>query len=276
MTPAPAADLAARCRPARLVAVVNATPDSFSDGGSCLDPGAAAAHATAHAEAGADALDLGGESTRPGAEPVSAAEELARVLPALRAIRAAGIRLPITVDTAKGAVARAALDAGADGINDVTGGSDPDLLAACAAARCPLVLMHSRGTPKTMQADPRYGGDEAGAVAAALLAARDRAVAAGVAPERIVLDPGIGFAKTAGHNLELLRALPRFDALGHALLVGLSRKRFLGALAGEPDPARRDGLSHLLHAFIAPWCDWLRVHDPAGARAALALAAERP
>ncbi len=258
------------------MAVLNATPDSFSDGGAWGDPGRAAARAAALAEAGAEALDLGGESTRPGAEPVPAGEELARVLPVLRAIRAAGVRLPVTVDTAKGTVARAALDAGADGINDVTGGSDPELLAACAAAGCPLVLMHSRGTPRTMQADPRYGGDEAGAVAAALAACRDRAVAAGVLPARIILDPGIGFAKTAGHNLELLRALPRLDTLGHALLVGLSRKRFLGALAGEPDPARRDGLSHLLHALIAPWCDWLRVHDPAGARAALALAAERP
>ncbi|MFM2089630.1 MAG: hypothetical protein RLZZ127_119 [Planctomycetota bacterium] len=276
MIPDPAAALAARRRPARILAVVNVTPDSFSDGGACLDPAAAADRAAACAAAGADALDIGGESTRPGSHPVAAAEERRRIEPAIRAIRAAGVRLPITIDTTKAEVAAAALDAGADGINDVSAGADPALLALCARRGCALVLMHCRGTPATMQDAPRYGGDEAGTVVAALAAARDRALAAGVARERIVLDPGIGFGKTAGHNLELLRALPRLDALGQALLVGLSRKRFLGALAGEPDPARRDGLSHLLHAFIAPWCDWLRVHDAAGARAALALAAERP
>lgn len=258
------------------MAVINVTPDSFSDGGQVTSAEAAAARAVALVAAGAQALDLGGESTRPGAEPVSEDSESARVVPAIQAIRAAGVTVPITVDTSKGTVAQAALAAGADGINDVTAGADPELLAACAQARCPLILMHAKGDPRTMQRAPRYGGDVVGAVVATLTLAMERARAAGVAEHRILLDPGLGFGKTPGHNLALLRGLGLLDGLGRPLVVGLSRKSFLGRFASEAEPSRRDGLSHLLHAFIAPWCDWLRVHDPAGAQAALRLAADQP
>lgn len=258
--------------PAGLMGIINVTPDSFSDGGRLAAPADAAAAARAMVAAGADWLDVGGESTRPGAEPVDADAEIARVVPAIRAIRAAGVRVPVSVDTSKGAVAAAALEAGADAINDVTGGADPELLAAAARARCPLILMHMRGTPRTMQHDPRYD-DVVAEVRAALAAALARAVAAGVAERAIILDPGIGFGKTLAHNLALLAALPRLAELGRPLLLGVSRKSWLGALTGIAEPAARDGASHVAHALLARHAALLRVHDVAGARAALRVAA---
>jgi dihydropteroate synthase len=258
--------------PAGLMTVVNATPDSFSDGGDHLAPAAAAEAALAALREGADWIDLGGESTRPGAAPVDTASEIARVLPALAAIRAAGVRLPISVDTGKGAVAEAVLAAGASAINDVRAGADPRLLDACASARCPLVLMHMQGDPATMQASPCYA-DPVAEVAAFLAARMAAAVARGVRESAILLDPGIGFGKRPQDNLALLRGLPRLAALGRPLVVGVSRKSLIPALTGfDRPPAGRDGPSHALHALLAPHCALLRVHDTAGARASLRLA----
>jgi dihydropteroate synthase len=261
-------------RPAEVMGVLNVTPDSFSDGGLNLDPEAAAESGAAMVAAGAAWLDLGGESTRPGAESVSAEAELARVLPALERLRA---RLPearISVDTSKGEVARRALAAGADLINDIAAGADPRLLEAVAEARCPLVLMHMQGSPATMQRAPRYD-DLVGEVEAFLEARLKAAEHAGVPRAMIVLDPGIGFGKTVAHNLELLRALPRLGrAFDRPLLVGLSRKSFIAKLiGGQPTLAERDRASHVLHGLIARDCSLLRVHDVPGAIAACRLAA---
>lgn len=258
--------------PAGVMGIVNATPDSFSDGGRNLDPAAAVASGLAMVREGADWLDVGGESTRPGAAPVAVDEELSRTVPVIAGLRAAGIRIPISIDTRHGAVAEAALAAGADAVNDVSGGADPRLLAACAAVRCPLVLMHMRGTPADMQADPSYG-DVVAEVGDALAASLARAVAAGVRAEAVLLDPGIGFGKTVAHNLALLRALPRLAAgSGRPLVLGISRKSVLAAVGGDapPGPARDAG-SHAVHAMLAGACALVRVHDVAGARTALRL-----
>ena len=260
--------------PAGVMGILNVTPDSFSDGGRNLDPQAALRHGLAMVAAGADWLDVGGESTRPGAAAMGADAEIARVVPVLTALRAAGVRVPLSIDTSTGAVAAAALAAGADAINDVSGGRDPHLLEVAAAAHCPLVLMHMQGTPGTMQVAPRYV-DVVGEVQAALLASLRAAVARGVAEAAVLLDPGIGFGKTAAHNLALLAALPRLTAaLGRPLLVGISRKSLLATVGGLADPpALRDGPGHALHALLANRCALLRVHDVAGARTALRLAA---
>ena len=257
-------------RPAQVMGILNATPDSFSDGGNLSDPAATAA---AMVTAGAAWLDLGGESTRPGAGPVDVDQELGRVLPVIRAIRAAGIAAPISIDTSKAVVAAAALDAGADAINDVSAGADPAMFPLAAARRCPLMLMHAQGTPATMQIAPRYA-DVVEEVAAALAAAMQRAVLAGVQAHQIILDPGIGFGKTASHNTAVLRALPRLVALGRPLLLGVSRKSFMPQVVGqEAPPTQRDAWSHVVHALCAPWCALIRVHDVAGATAALRLSA---
>lgn len=260
--------------PAGVMGILNATPDSFSDGGRNLDPQAAVAAGVAMAAAGADWLDVGGESTRPGAEAVPGTAECGRVLPVIAGLRAAGVRVPVSIDTSKGAVAAAALAAGADAINDVSGGRDPMLLEVAAGARCPLVLMHMQGTPGTMQAAPRYA-DVVGEVEASLAASLRAAIARGVAESSVLLDPGIGFGKTAAHNLALLGALPRLTAaLGRPLLVGVSRKSLLATVGGLGDPpALRDGPGHALHALLAARCALLRVHDVVGARAALRLTA---
>lgn len=262
----------ALAEPAGVMGILNVTPDSFSDGGRNLDPRAAVLAGVTMAAAGADWLDVGGESTRPGAAAVAAAGETERVVPVLAGLRAAGVRMPISIDTSKGTVARAALAAGADAINDVSGGRDPLLLEVAASARCPLVLMHMQGTPGTMQAAPRYT-DVVGEVEAALAACLRAAVARGVAESSVLLDPGIGFGKTAAHNLALLAALPRLTAaLGRPLLVGISRKSLLATVGGLGDPPElRDGSGHALHALLAARCALLRVHDVAGARAALRL-----
>jgi dihydropteroate synthase len=214
--------------------VVNVTPDSFSDGGR-LDPAAALGHARRLIAEGADILDIGGESTRPAAEPVAEAEEIARVVPLIRAVRAQS-DIPISVDTMKPAVARAAAQAGATMWNDVTAlRHAPESLALAAELGCEVVLMHMQGEPRTMQAEPRY--DDVTAEVAGFLAARaEAAIAAGVARERIWLDPGIGFGKRIQHNLALLSKLEILVAAGFPVLLGASRKSFLKAI----DPAAAD------------------------------------
>ena len=259
-------------RPAALMGILNATPDSFSDGGRHLGVDAAVAAGCAMVRDGAAWLDIGGESSRPGAEPVTAAEESLRVLPVIRALRAAGLTVPISIDTTKASVADAALAMGANVVNDITAGSDPQMFAVVAAHRCPLVLMHLQGTPRTMQLAPTYGDVVADVIA--YLAERMRAaIAAGVAESALLLDPGIGFGKSRDHNLALLRALPRMNReLGRPLVLGISRKSFLAAVIGTDLPAHeRDAASHVVHALIAGDCALLRVHDVVGAQAALKL-----
>jgi dihydropteroate synthase len=252
--------------------VVNVTPDSFSDGGRFLAPEAAVARAERLAAEGADLLDVGGESTRPGSAGVDADEEARRVVPVVEALRARGCPLPISVDTAKPEVARAALRAGADLVNDVTGLRDPEMRRLVAAAGVPAVLMHMRGTPADMQRHARYR-DVVGEVAAELEAAMAEAVRAGVAEERIVLDPGIGFAKTPEQSLALLAGLPRLRALGRPLLVGPSRKSFIGAVTGAPVEARLPGTLAAVAACVLAGVEFLRVHDVAEARQAALVAA---
>jgi dihydropteroate synthase len=258
---------------AQVMAILNLTPDSFSDGGRLGDPAAALAAARQAEADGAAWLDLGGESSRPGAEPVAAAVELDRVLPVVEALHA-GSRLPLSIDTAKAAVAAAALQAGCAMVNDISAGRDPEMFTVVAAAGVPYVLMHMHGEPRTMQAEPRYD-DVVDAVLAFFHHRMQAAITAGLAEERIVLDPGIGFGKTTAHNLSLLRALPRLRReTGRPLLIGLSRKRFLPQVMGrELPPEERDGWSHAFHALIARDCDLLRVHDVPGAVAAVRAAA---
>ena len=219
----------------RIMGVVNVTPDSFSDGGAFLDRDAAVNHGLRLAFEGADLLDVGGESTRPGAEPVSEREELDRVIPVIEGIRAGNPASRISIDTSKAAVAAAALDAGADYVNDVTAlRGDPEMAALVAERGVDVCLMHMLGTPRTMQAEARY--DDVVADVKAFLAERiEAAVAAGIAVERIEVDPGIGFAKTLDHNLELLRRLGELTALGRPIVLGTSRKSFLGTITGPRD-----------------------------------------
>lgn len=246
-----------------VMGVVNVTPDSFSDGGRLATPEAALAHALALDAAGADILDIGGESTRPGADPVSAAEEMARTLPLLAALRPR-TRRRLSIDTCKPEVAEAAFRAGADIWNDVTALGAPDAPGLAARMGFQVVLMHMQGEPRTMQAAPRY--DDVLAEVCAFL--RDRAevaLAAGVARERIWLDPGIGFGKTLEHNLALLAGLDRIVALGFPVLLGVSRKRFIAAIGpGGEDPGDRLGGS--LAAALAgarAGVAAVRVHDVA-------------
>lgn len=252
--------------------IVNVTPDSFSDGGRYLDRAAALAHARALIDAGADILDVGGESSRPGAEPVGEAEELARTVPLIAAIRAESAAV-ISIDTAKPAVARAALAAGALIWNDVTAlRGAPGSLDTAAELGCGVVLMHMQGEPRTMQADPRYG-DVVAEVIAFLLARAQAAMAAGVARDRIWLDPGIGFGKRLEHNLALLAGLDRLVALGFPVLLGASRKRTI--LHIDPtatDPADRLGGSLALALWGASQgVAALRVHDVRETAQALAV-----
>lgn len=247
--------------------VVNVTPDSFSDGGRLVDHGAALAHARRLIADGADMLDIGGESTRPGAEPVSEGEEIARVVPLIAALRAESA-IPISVDTMKPAVARTAVAAGATIWNDVTAlRFAEDSLAMAADLGCEVVLMHMQGEPRTMQAQPRYA-DVAGEVAAFLAERAQAAMAAGVARERIWLDPGIGFGKhMTRHNLPLLAGLDRIVALGFPVLLGASRKSFIGALdlaadgQGRPAAERLGGSIAAALAGAAAGVAAVRVHD---------------
>ena len=242
--------------------VLNVTPDSFSDGGDHLDPGAAIASGQAMVADGVDILDVGGESTQPGIGDLPQAEELARILPVIAGLRDAGV--PISVDTRNAATMAAALDAGASIVNDVSGlRHDPDASRLVAARACPIVLMHMRGSPATMNGLAAY--DDVGAeVAAELADSLALAVRAGIDPSQVVLDPGIGFAKNAGHNLALLRNLAPLHALGRPLLVGVSRKRFIGTLGGRAVP--RDRLAGSLAAglfALSHGAAMLRVHDVA-------------
>jgi dihydropteroate synthase len=254
---------------ALVMGILNVTPDSFSDGGRFRASDAAAARAERMVAEGADLIDIGGESTRPGAAPVAEAEECARVVPAVRAVAALGV--PVSVDTAKASVAEAALEAGAAVINDVTALGDPGMGRVVAASGAGLVLMHMLGTPRSMQKDPNYD-DVAVEVAAFLNERRDRAEDLGVGRDRIVLDPGIGFGKTLRHNLELLARLEVLTALGSPVLVGASRKRFLGTLTGVEAAERR--LSGSLAAAVAARLGGavvFRVHDVGPTREALAV-----
>jgi dihydropteroate synthase len=223
----------------RLMGVVNVTPDSFSDGGLYLDPDAAVEHALTLEREGAAMLDIGGESTRPGAAPVDAPTELGRVVPVIEGVIAAGSSAQISVDTSKAVVADAALRAGATLVNDVTAlRGDPALAGVVAAAGAECCLMHMLGTPRTMQRNPHYD-DVVSEVKAFLEERMQFAVDAGIAEQRILLDPGIGFGKTVGHNLALLARLPELVALGRPIVIGTSRKSFLGRLTGRDDPGDR-------------------------------------
>ncbi len=250
--------------------VVNVTPDSFSDGGLFLDPERAVAHGRALLDEGADILDVGGESTRPGAEPVPAAVEVERTAPVVAELAAAGA--VVSIDTSKAEVASAALDAGSTIVNDVTAlRGDPELAPVCAERGCEVVLMHMRGSPRTMQDAPAY--DDVVEEVRGFLAARlDAAAAAGIAEHRIWIDPGIGFGKTVVHNLELLRRLGELCELGFPVVVGTSRKRFLGALTGREVGERLGGTIASTVLALVEGAEVLRVHDVLAARRALDVA----
>ncbi len=257
-----------------LMGVVNVTPDSFSDGGRYLDAPAAIAHGLALAESGAAVLDVGGESTRPGADPVDADEELRRVLPVVRALVAdAGV--PVSIDTTKAAVARAALEAGVAMVNDVSGGTaDAEMLGVVAEATAALVVMHMRGTPRTMQHEAHYE-EVVREVGVALRAHVENAVASGIDARAILADPGIGFAKNVEQNVELLRRLPELGPLvGAPLAVGASRKSFLGRLLGAADHApetREDATMAITVWSFEHGAALVRVHDVERSRRAVEL-----
>jgi dihydropteroate synthase len=257
----------------RIMGIVNATPDSFSDGGRYLDAQAAVAHGRELAADGAAILDVGGESTRPGAEPVPEREELRRVVPVIEGLTAAGTRAQLSIDTVKLAVARAAVDAGATYVNDVSAfRHDPGMAGLVAEHGLDCCLMHMLGEPRTMQRDPRYD-DVVSEVKAFLEERLAFAVAEGVAEERIQLDPGIGFGKTVEHNLELLRRLDEIVALGRPVLVGVSRKTFLGRLTGrDVDDRVAATVAANLLAFTRG-ASVFRVHDVRPLADALAVAA---
>jgi dihydropteroate synthase len=244
----------------KLMGVVNVTPDSFSDGGRYLDAGAAVAHGEKLLWDGAEILDVGGESTRPGAVEVDEAEELRRTEPVVAVLAS---EAPVSIDTSKLAVAEAAIDAGASIVNDVTAlRHNPEMAALCAERGVGVVLMHMPGNPRTMQDDPRYG-DVVDDVKAFLAERTEAAVAAGVDEERIWLDPGIGFGKTLEHNLELLRRLGELRELGRPLVIGTSRKSFIGKVDGSAVGDRLGGTIASSVLAATEGADVLRVHDVA-------------
>lgn len=247
-----------------IMGIINLSPDSFSDGGLVTNPAAAERRARELLAAGADLLDVGAESTRPGAAPLPAAAEKRRLLPVLR--RLSKLSAPVSVDTYKPEVAQAALAVGAALLNDICGLDHPAMYRVAAASRVPLIIMHMRGTPQTMQRAPRYA-DVVRDVRRALLAAARRAQTAGVPRGRIILDPGIGFGKTPRHNLQLLRGLPRLAASGYPVLVGPSRKSFIAAVLGPLPPAARAwGTAAAVAWAVAAGARVLRVHDVAEMR----------
>jgi dihydropteroate synthase len=251
--------------------VLNVTPDSFYDGGRRLNPSTAVADGIEMAEAGADVIDVGGESTRPGARPVSEEEELERVLPVVRGLRCA-LRIPISIDTYKSRVARAALREGADIVNDISAlRFDAAMVSLVAEERVPVVLMHMQGGPRTMQLEPRY--DDVVREVRDFLADRIRyAVEGGVEQDRIIIDPGIGFGKTLDHNLALLRGLPQLAGLGQPLLVGASRKTFVGKIL-EVDPGERlEGSLAAAVVAVLAGASIIRAHDVKETRKALRVA----
>lgn len=252
--------------------VVNVTPDSFSDGGRFAEAGPAIAHGFALAASGAAVLDVGGESTRPGADPVDTAEEMRRVVPVVREL-AVGAGVPVSIDTTKAAVAAAALEAGAVMVNDVSGGTaDAEMLRVVADAGAMLVVMHTRGTPRTMRAEAHYG-DVVREVGDELRARVDAAVHAGVRADALLADPGIGFAKTSEHNLALLASLPALAARVEVpLLVGASRKSFLGRVLGDaPVDAREEATLAMTVWCFLQGAAVVRVHDVASSRRACEL-----
>jgi dihydropteroate synthase len=248
--------------------VVNATPDSFSDGGQHADAAAAIAHARRLIGEGADIVDIGGESTRPGAAPVALEEERRRVMPILEAL--AGGAVPVSVDTRKPALMREVIAAGAALVNDVTAASSPQALEALAATDAGVCLMHMQGEPGTMQDDPRYG-NVVSEVRGYLAARVTAALAAGIARERIVVDPGFGFGKTLEHNLALLRSLGELRGLGVAVLAGLSRKAMIGRLTGREPRDRVHGSVAAALVAVQNGARIVRVHDVAATRDALAV-----
>jgi dihydropteroate synthase len=259
--------------PYAIMGVVNVTPDSFSDGGAFEDSVAAVAHSRRLAGEGAAIIDVGGESTRPGADPVPTAEELRRVLPVVDGIAGLGLPVQISIDTMKATVAAAALDAGAAYVNDVTAfRHDPELAGLVADRGVDCCLMHMLGEPRTMQRNPRYE-DVVSEVKAFLEERMAAAVAAGVREERIQLDPGIGFGKTVAHNLELLRRLDELAALGRPLVIGTSRKTFLGRITGRDVTERVHGTTATCVLALERGARVFRVHDVAAVADALAVAA---
>jgi dihydropteroate synthase len=256
-----------------IVGILNITPDSFSDGGDFLDPEAAARHAVAMLDEGAGILDLGGESTRPGSDPVSQEEELGRVIPVIERILAACPEAVISVDTYRADTATAALEAGARIINDVTSlRGDPSIASVVEKAACPVILMHMQGEPKTMQNEPHYD-DVVPEVKDFLAQRAEHAISAGVRPENIILDPGIGFGKNLEHNLALLRNLDAIVDLGFPVLVGASRKRFIGDISGVQEA--RERVFGTVAATVLAYergASYFRVHDVRANREALAVA----
>jgi dihydropteroate synthase len=261
-----------------LMGIVNTTPDSFSDGGRYFARDRAVEHGERLLDEGASWIDVGGESTRPGAARVDAEEEARRVVPVIAALRRLHPEASISVDTSKTIVARAAIAAGATMVNDVCALSDLGMAELCAQTGVQVVLMHKRGTPAKMQHDTHYA-DLASEVHGMLATRAEQAIAAGIAPERIVLDPGIGFGKAPGDNPALFTGIPKLRALGHRVLIGASRKRFIGAITGVTDPAKRiAGSVGAALAAASFGADLLRVHDVAETRHALQvfLAITRP
>jgi dihydropteroate synthase len=244
-----------------LMGVLNITPDSFSDGGDFYTTSAALAQAQAMVASGVDIIDIGGQSTRPGAEQIGLEEELSRVLSVLRVLQAE-VSVPISVDTTRAAVAEAAVEAGADIVNDISGGTfDSEMLTTVAHLDVPIILMHIRGNPQTMQQLTDYQ-DLIGEIYSFLTKQIAAAIAAGIDPEKIIIDPGIGFAKNYEQNLEIFRRLPELRQLNCPILVGASRKSFIGRILNQPDPkARVWGTAAACCAAIFNGADILRVHD---------------
>jgi dihydropteroate synthase len=249
--------------------IVNVTPDSFSDGGEFLAPKAAIAHGLELIGEGADIVDIGGESTRPGAAEVSTDDELERVIPVIEGLAGAGVR--ISIDTSKAAVAEASLRAGATIVNDVTALGDPEMAAVCASAGAGLILMHMKGTPRTMQENPTYD-DLLGEIRGFLAGRLRLAIDAGVPEDGIWLDPGIGFGKTTGHNVELIDRLGELSDLGRPLVLGASRKSFLGELSGRRVDRRLGGSLAASIVGLMRGADVLRVHDVSATREAIEVA----
>ncbi len=243
----------------QVMGVINVTPDSFSDGGKHFDPAEAKRHAAQLVDDGADWLDVGGESSRPGAEPVGLEEELRRLLPVLEGLQ--GLGVPVSVDTYRAETARRALELGAAMVNDISAlRMDPALAEVVAEAGCPCVLMHMLGTPKTMQQAPEYG-DVVGDICTFFEERMAAAVAAGMREEQIWLDPGFGFGKTVDHNLEMLRRLGEFKRFGRPVLIGTSNKSTIGTVLGLPVDERTEGTAATVAIGVAMGADCVRVHD---------------
>jgi dihydropteroate synthase len=254
-----------------LMGILNVTPDSFSDGGRYLDPAKAVAYGVELADEGVDIIDIGGESTRPGARPVSAEEEIERVIPVLRGLRR-NVSIPLSIDTYKADVARAALDEGADVVNDISAlRFDPAMGPLVATEKVPVVLMHMQGTPQTMQGRPYYR-DVLEEVKGFLSSRIRFALEVGIGPEQIIIDPGIGFGKNLNHNLTLLRGLSTLSSLGQPILVGPSRKTFIGKILGLGPEDRLEGSLAAAVAAVLDGANMIRLHDVREARRAIRIA----